>query len=97
MVQKARSAKVFGVVLGTLGHQGNVSILLRLKSLLKSKGKVAITFLMSELFPKKLKMISTVEVRLSGSQSFFLYLMTDDVGVDSDRLSATLYRLGIGI
>lgn len=62
MITKARGAKVFGVVLGTLGHQGNVSILNRLKAILKKRKKACVCFLMSELFPAKLKLIRGVDV-----------------------------------
>jgi 2-(3-amino-3-carboxypropyl)histidine synthase len=64
MINRAKSAKVFGIVLGTLGHQGNTSILQRLKTMLIKKKKLPINFLMSELFPQKLKLITQVEVSL---------------------------------
>lgn len=64
MIDRAKSAKTFGVVLGTLGHQGNNGILKRLKTLLQKSGKVAIVFLMSELLPSKLKLIPHIDVLL---------------------------------
>lgn len=62
MVNKAKTGKVFGIVLGTLGHQGNLNILNRIRKLLIDKGKVPVNFLMAELFPAKLKLIQGIDV-----------------------------------
>jgi 2-(3-amino-3-carboxypropyl)histidine synthase len=64
MIHKARTGKVFGIILGTLGHQGNLGILNRLKSLLQKRKKTVISFLMSELFPAKIKLIKGIDVRI---------------------------------
>lgn len=51
-------ARVFGVILGTLGRQGNTQILRRLTQVLESRGKVVIKLLMAELAPWKLQLLS---------------------------------------
>ncbi len=61
-INKARTANTFGLVLGTLGRQGNPPIFQRLHKLLKSRGKKVIPFLMAEINPDKLSLISSVEV-----------------------------------
>eukprot|EP00981_Chlorochromonas_danica_P015871 scaffold14717_cov168-Ochromonas_danica.AAC.18 len=47
-IRKAKEARLFGVILGTLGHQGNPKILSRLKALLDKQGRRYVTFLMAE-------------------------------------------------
>jgi 2-(3-amino-3-carboxypropyl)histidine synthase len=61
-IQKARGAKVFGVILGTLGRQGNVNIFLRIQKMLQIANCETIPFLMAEINPAKLAKISLVEV-----------------------------------
>ena len=58
-VQKARKATNWGIILGTLGRQGNPSILLQVKKLLK--GKNTFVFLLSEIYPAKLKLFTDVQ------------------------------------
>ena len=47
-----------GIILGTLGRQGNPAILSRIRTLLHSRGIRTIIVLLSEIFPKKLEMMS---------------------------------------
>jgi 2-(3-amino-3-carboxypropyl)histidine synthase len=56
------SAKMFGVILGTLGRQGNPAILGHVRSILKKHGKKSFVLLLSEIFPKKLEMFKHVDV-----------------------------------
>jgi 2-(3-amino-3-carboxypropyl)histidine synthase len=51
----------FGLVLGTLGRQGNPKILDRLLSLCAARGVPTVTVLLSEIFPAKLAMFEEVE------------------------------------
>ena len=53
-----RTTKIFGIILGTLGRQGNPAILSRIRSLLHARGIRTIIILLSEIFPKKLEMMS---------------------------------------
>lgn len=52
-IAKAKSAQRFGIILGTLGRQGNPLILDRLKELLRQRGKEFFVLLLSEIFPDK--------------------------------------------
>ncbi|KAL3815956.1 hypothetical protein ACHAXA_003577 [Cyclostephanos tholiformis] len=48
-----------GIILGTLGRQGNPAILSRVRSLLRSRGIRTAIVLLSEIFPKKLDSMSS--------------------------------------
>ena len=60
-VEKARGAECWGLILGTLGRQGNAKILARLERMLKERGKKVVTLLLSEVFPDKLARMSEVQ------------------------------------
>ena len=53
------SNKSWGVILGTLGRQGNPKVLDFLTKKLRDNGKTVFTILLSEIFPQKLKMMSS--------------------------------------
>ncbi|KZV31502.1 diphthamide biosynthesis protein 1 [Dorcoceras hygrometricum] len=55
-IERARNAKNWGIVLGTLGRQGNPRILERLEGKMKDKGLDYIVVLLSELSPKKIEL-----------------------------------------
>ena len=59
-IEKARGAKKWGLILGTLGRQGNPAILDNLKSQLTENGKEFVVYLMSEIFPQRLGMMTDV-------------------------------------
>ena len=61
-IEKAKLAKTFGVVLGTLGRQGNPPTFARLQEKLLSRGKRVVSFLMSEINPAKLVLIDSIDV-----------------------------------
>lgn len=60
-ISSASSAKVFGVVLGTLGRQGSTKIFSRMRALLTLHGRRCVLFLMAELNPAKLAAIGGIE------------------------------------
>jgi 2-(3-amino-3-carboxypropyl)histidine synthase len=60
-IQQAKKARKWGIVLGTLGRQGNTHILSRLCKLLESRHLEYTILLMSEIFPDKLRLLSDVE------------------------------------
>jgi len=60
-IESSRSAKTFGIVLGTLGRQGNPAILSRVKKLLRERGIPSFIVLLSEIFPTKLQMMDTAD------------------------------------
>lgn len=57
-IEQAQRAKSFGVILGTLGRQGNPHVLEHLTSLLREKGKRYFVLLLSEIFPAKVRSTS---------------------------------------
>ncbi len=56
-INRAKSAQRWGVVLGTLGRQGNSSILARIETLLRKRSCDYIVLLLSEMFPAKLALL----------------------------------------
>jgi 2-(3-amino-3-carboxypropyl)histidine synthase len=58
-IEKAKSAKVFGILLGTLGRQGNPGILFKIQEKLKAKGKRNFIMLVSEITPAKLALLES--------------------------------------
>ena len=60
-IETAREAKTVGIVLGTLGRQGNPAILSRVKKLLREKGRRNFVVLLSEIFPRKLAAMKTAD------------------------------------
>jgi 2-(3-amino-3-carboxypropyl)histidine synthase len=62
-IQEAASenVKCFGIILGTLGRQGNVGILAGVRSILKKHGKKSFIVLLSEIFPQKLSLFNDVD------------------------------------
>ncbi|CEG48851.1 diphthamide biosynthesis protein 1 [Plasmopara halstedii] len=60
-IDQAKMAKKFGIVLGTLGRQGNPLILDHVKKTLEQSGKEFFVLLLSELFPDKLARFKDVD------------------------------------
>ena len=56
-IEKAKPANVFGILLGTLGRQGNPAILSKIQERLKAKGKRYFIMLVSEITPAKLALL----------------------------------------
>jgi len=59
-IEKAITADTWGLILGTLGRQGNPNILHHLKEKCEAKGKRVVTILLSEIFPQKLALMGEV-------------------------------------
>lgn len=57
----ASNAGTFGIILGTLGRQGNTNILNHIQTMLKEASKDHVTILMSEIFPNKLSLFGQVD------------------------------------
>nr|NVI70972.1 putative diphthamide biosynthesis protein 1 [Cucujiformia]NVI71014.1 putative diphthamide biosynthesis protein 1 [Cucujiformia] len=53
-IDKCFSAGKFGVIMGTLGRQGNPKVVEHITKSLKDKDKKVVVILLSEIFPKKL-------------------------------------------
>lgn len=61
-IDQAKNAKSVGLIMGTLGRQGNPKLVEHLKAVIEDNGKRRVTvFLMSEIFPTKLAKISDVD------------------------------------
>lgn len=60
-IEKARPARQWGIVMGTLGRQGNPDVLYHLQRLLQVRGMSYTTVLLSEVFPAKLAAFPSVE------------------------------------
>jgi len=59
-IETAKSSLKWGIILGTLGRQGNPNILHHLKAKCELKGKEVVTILLSEIFPQKLALMEDV-------------------------------------
>ena len=68
-VEGAMGAQVWGVVLGTLGRQGNPKILERLEEILARRKKKWVTVLLSEISPSKLTALSSFSSGGGGTDS----------------------------
>ena len=60
-IEKAKDAKVFGVILGILGRQGSPAVLKYIEDKLDSLNKDYVTILSSEIFPNKLQLFEDVD------------------------------------
>ena len=59
-IAKAQDQTKWGIILGTLGRQGNVQILERIKKAMDEAGKTYFVLLLSEIFPSKLALFEEV-------------------------------------
>ncbi|XP_033116296.1 2-(3-amino-3-carboxypropyl)histidine synthase subunit 2-like [Anneissia japonica] len=62
MIEKAKDANVIGIVAGTLGVKDYLSIITRLKALIKRMGKKSYTFVMGKLNVPKMANFTEVDV-----------------------------------
>ncbi|XP_026465664.1 2-(3-amino-3-carboxypropyl)histidine synthase subunit 1 [Ctenocephalides felis] len=60
-VKTAANAKKFGLIFGTLGHQGSPKVLEQLQNRLDLAGKTVLNILLSEIFPQKLKLFKDID------------------------------------
>jgi 2-(3-amino-3-carboxypropyl)histidine synthase len=60
-IDKAAKAGSVGIIMGTLGRQGNPRVVDRLRAIIERKGAKVTLFLMSEIFPSKLALIEDVD------------------------------------
>ena len=60
-VEKAKSAKMFGIILGTLGRQGSTNILQELEGLMLKNNRDYIVLFLSEINPVKLLQFEEVD------------------------------------
>ncbi|GFU52908.1 2-(3-amino-3-carboxypropyl)histidine synthase subunit 1 [Nephila pilipes] len=60
-VQLAATSQTFGLILGTLGRQGNPSVMYNIQNILRKSNKCYVTVLLSEIFPEKLNMFNDIQ------------------------------------
>jgi 2-(3-amino-3-carboxypropyl)histidine synthase len=60
-IEKASSAKTFGLILGTLGRQGPVVVLEEIEATIRDAGREYVIVLLSEIFPGKLALFTDVD------------------------------------
>ncbi|KAJ2745761.1 Diphthamide biosynthesis protein 1 [Coemansia sp. BCRC 34490] len=60
-IEGARRAKKFGLILGTLGRQGNPKVLEELQGRIVERGRVYEVVLLSEIFPQKLAQFPDID------------------------------------
>jgi hypothetical protein len=72
----ASSARRWGLILGTLGRQGNTNILDRLETILKEKQLPYVIVLLSEIFPDKLAKFTEVEASVAISFALACFRFT---------------------
>ena len=60
-LQMARTARKWGIILGSLGRQGNPHTMSMIEKILAQRGIECVTILLSEIFPGKLALMADVE------------------------------------
>lgn len=60
-IDEARSARTFGIIMGTLGRQGSRKVVDDIHRRLKEKHKRAVVILLSEIFPAKLELFDDID------------------------------------
>nr|MBE5724746.1 putative diphthamide biosynthesis protein 1 [Cucujiformia] len=60
-VDESRSSGKFGVIMGTLGRQGNPNVVEHLRKRLEDSNKKTVVILLSEVFPKKLELFPQLD------------------------------------
>jgi len=60
-VEKAKEARMFGIILGTLGRQGNTTILEELEKLMIKNNREYFVIFLSEISPDKLLKFEEVD------------------------------------
>lgn len=60
-IEHAKETGRFGLILGTLGRQGNLNVLKNLENKMNLLGKENVIILLSEIFPDKIKLFKGVD------------------------------------
>nr|NVI71050.1 putative diphthamide biosynthesis protein 1 [Cucujiformia] len=60
-IDKSCNSKNFGVIMGTLGRQGNINVVEHTRRSLEDKDKRVAVILLSEIFPKKLELFPQLD------------------------------------
>ncbi|XP_015433742.1 PREDICTED: diphthamide biosynthesis protein 1 [Dufourea novaeangliae] len=60
-IDNAKESGTFGLILGTLGRQGNSNVLKNLENKINTLGKKNVIILVSEIFPDKIKLFNGID------------------------------------
>nr|NVI71034.1 putative diphthamide biosynthesis protein 1 [Cucujiformia] len=60
-IDTSSTAGKFGIIMGTLGRQGNINVVEHIRKRLKDKDKKVVVILLSEIFPKKLELFHQLD------------------------------------
>nr|MBE5724745.1 putative diphthamide biosynthesis protein 1 [Cucujiformia] len=60
-VEDSKNSGTFGIIMGTLGRQGNPNVVEHLRKRLEENNKKAVIILLSEVFPKKLELFPQLD------------------------------------
>lgn len=60
-IEYAKNTRRFGLILGTLGRQGNLNVLKNLENKINLLGKENVIILLSEIFPDKIKLFKNID------------------------------------
>ena len=101
-IEHAKEMGRFGLILGTLGRQGNLNILKNLETKINLLGKENIIILLSEIFPDKIKLFKGIDAFIQVIYKiFFVNYVTHNYNdcilnnfYITDCVSAVKYRLG---
>jgi 2-(3-amino-3-carboxypropyl)histidine synthase len=69
-IEQARTAKKFGLILGTLGRQGSTHIMDRLETLFRSRDIPFVVVCLSEIMPAKLALFNDVDAYVLKTPDF---------------------------
>lgn len=71
-IENAKNANTIGLVLGTLGRQGNPNVLQVLEKKIKLAGKKNVNILLSEIFPDKISMFDHIDAFIQVIKYFIM-------------------------
>lgn len=60
-IKYAKNIRRFGLILGTLGRQGNLNVLKNFENKINLLGKENVIILLSEIFPDKIKLFKNID------------------------------------
>nr|NVI71025.1 putative diphthamide biosynthesis protein 1 [Cucujiformia] len=60
-IDQCETAGTFGIIMGTLGRQGNLNVVENIRLKLCNKNKKVVIILLSEIFPKKLELFPQID------------------------------------
>ncbi|XP_055385829.1 2-(3-amino-3-carboxypropyl)histidine synthase subunit 1 [Condylostylus longicornis] len=60
-IKQSKTARIIGIILGTLGRQGSTKVLQILEKRIRLKGYETIVILLSEIFPSKLSLLKNID------------------------------------